>query len=347
VCRRWAAARGSRGSGWRCEQRLFWRCRLYAKTIINLPGQPRDKHREKHPKERMRFFAGAGTAPGERGVGAENAFLRSHFILNIIILPRQARDKRRESTQKRDRFAQVECLSMDIEKEWGPLLASVVAGAGCTHVPPEELLLQTRTVNPSSSSGGGSTSSTSSSSGTSTSTSTSSSTSSGSASTSSSTSSKTAAGVAAAAIDCSAAAVAAAAVSSLRHRVAFVQSDCLTGHAGPDLLSAAPSVDVFTFNYCMVENAKALRRDKFGYLRQVFAAARIGAVFVFMDAAYHLWEETVAVFGGLEQQPNTTTDSTAGGGGGMQFAVLHPHPQPWQCKSTMLVVKLRAVQASK
>jgi hypothetical protein len=141
--------------------------------------------------------------------------------------------------------------------------------------------------------------------------------------------------------------VAAAAVSSQRHRVAFVQSDCLTGHAGPDLLSAAPSVDVFTFNYCMVENAKALRRDKFGYLRQVFAAARIGAVFVFMDAAYHLWEETVAVFGGLEQQPNTTTDSTAGGGGGMQFAVLHPHPQPWQCKSTMLVVKLRAVQASK
>jgi hypothetical protein len=274
-------------------------------------------------------------------------FLRSHFILNIIILPRQARDKHRESTQKRDRFAQVECLSIDIEKEWGPLLASVVAGAGCTHVPPEELLLQTQTVNPSSSSSGGSTSSTSSSSGTSTSTSTSSSTSSGSASTSSSTSSKTAAGVAAAAIDCSAAAVAAAAVSSLRHRVAFVQSDCLTGHAGPDLLSAAPSVDVFTFNYCMVENAKALRRDKFGYLRQVFAAARIGAVFVFMDAAYHLWEETVAVFGGLEQQPNTTTDSTAGGGGGMQFAVLHPHPQPWQCKSTMLVVKLRAVQASK
>ena len=79
VCRRWAAARGSRGWGWRCAKRLCWGCRLYAKTIINLPGQPRDKHREKHPTQRMRFFAGAGTAPGERGVGAENAFFAQPF----------------------------------------------------------------------------------------------------------------------------------------------------------------------------------------------------------------------------------------------------------------------------
>ena len=169
----------------------------------------------------------------------------------------------------------VESISMDIEKEWAPLLASVVAGATFTHATPDELHASTcslASADAKSSCGG---------------------------------------------------------ASSLRHRVAFVQSDCLTGHAGPDLLSAAPQVDLFTFNYCMVENAKALRRDKFAYLRQVFAAAQIGAVFVFMDAAYHLWEETVGVFGELP---------------GMRFAVLHPHPQPWQCKSTMLVVKVAGVK---
>lgn len=41
-----------------------------------------------------------------------------------------------------------------------------------------------------------------------------------------------------------------------RHRIAFVSSDCLTGHAGPDLHDAASSMDLFTFNYCMVENTK-------------------------------------------------------------------------------------------
>jgi len=114
----------------------------------------------------------------------------------------------------------------------------------------------------------------------------------------------------------------------LRHRIAFVASDCLTGHAGPDLLRAAPSMDLFTFNYCMVENAKALRADRFGYLRKVFGAAQVGAVFIFMDAAYHLWREVVGVFASLRS------------GGAQRFAVLHPHPQPWQCNSAMVAVKL-------
>jgi hypothetical protein len=35
----------------------------------------------------------------------KRVFLRSHFILNMIILPRQARDKHRESTQKRVVFS--------------------------------------------------------------------------------------------------------------------------------------------------------------------------------------------------------------------------------------------------
>ena len=113
-----------------------------------------------------------------------------------------------------------------------------------------------------------------------------------------------------------------------RHRIAFVASDCLTGHAGPDLLEAAPAIDLFTFNYVLVENARALRTDKFAYLRQVFSAAPMGCVFCFMvrrvdtrfrysfwhilashlaylrsnlaqDAAYHMWAEVVEVFAEL------------------------------------------------
>eukprot|EP01046_Picozoa_sp_COSAG06_P043783 COSAG06_NODE_5791_length_3272_cov_22.469587_3_plen_88_part_00 len=34
----------------------------------------------------------------------ENAYLSRRFILKIIVLPRQARDKHRESTQKERRF---------------------------------------------------------------------------------------------------------------------------------------------------------------------------------------------------------------------------------------------------
>ena len=40
------------------------------------------------------------------------------------------------------------------------------------------------------------------------------------------------------------------------HRMAFVCSDCLTGCAGPQLLESAPGIDLFTFNYVLVENAK-------------------------------------------------------------------------------------------
>ena len=115
------------------------------------------------------------------------------------------------------------------------------------------------------------------------------------------------------------------------HRIAFVEGDCLTGQAGAQLLSIAPDMDLFTFNYVLVENAKALRDDGFSYLRSVFGAAKVGSVFVFMDASYHLWAEVVEAFSSAQQseaQPQP------------RFAVLHPHPQPWQCTSTMLVVKL-------
>lgn len=131
---------------------------------------------------------------------------------------------------------EVECLSFDIEQEWGALLGQVVestcdaaGSACCDHLPPEALahhpqpateLVPEPEPEPDR--------------------------------------------------------------PQRAHCAAFVQSDCLTGKAGPELLEAAPSIDLFTFNYVMVENAKALRTDKFAYLRQVFSAAPIGCVFCFM-----------------------------------------------------------------
>lgn len=96
----------------------------------------------------------------------------------------------------------------------------------------------------------------------------------------------------------------------LAHRISFSASDCLTGAAGSELESAAPEVDLFTFNYVCVENAKALRADKFKYLKRVFAAAKAGAIFCFQDSSYHLWEEIAQCMG------NATTSGT--------FEVLHP-----------------------
>ena len=91
----------------------------------------------------------------------------------------------------------------------------------------------------------------------------------------------------------------------------------------------------------LVENAKALRDDGFDYLRRVFGAAKVGSVFVFMDASYHLWAEVVEVFSSLQQLAgDTDTDTEPQRQPQPRFAVLHPHPQPWQCTSTMLAVKL-------
>ena len=74
---------------------------------------------------------------------------------------------------------------------------------------------------------------------------------------------------------------------------------------------------------------QALRTSKFAHLRAVFAAAKRGAVFVFMDASFHLWQEVVWALGEVPAAA---------------FAVLHPHPQPLRCHNTMLLVKTRAEQ---
>lgn len=199
---------------------------------------------------------------------------------------------------------EVECLSMDIEAEWGAVLAAVVGGtrdlAGnscCEVVPPEALEAgDAPDQGPGPESGSEPTPGPR---------------------------PKTKQGQHAPRF-------------TPRHRVAFVASDCLTGRAGPELLLAAPTMDLFTFNYCMVENAKALRADGYSYLRKVFAAAAAGAVFIFMDAAYHLWQEVVEVFGSLSDREGVGS----GGTRGQRFAVLHPDPQPWQCTNTMIVTKL-------
>ena len=67
---------------------------------------------ERHPSYRGRTFVVLGASYAgvyipmlakailARGSGAKNASLLRHFVLDMIILPRQARDKRRESSQK-------------------------------------------------------------------------------------------------------------------------------------------------------------------------------------------------------------------------------------------------------
>jgi hypothetical protein len=41
---------------------------------------------------------------GGEGLGKKTRLLRCHFVLKMMILPRQARDKHRESTQTKWRF---------------------------------------------------------------------------------------------------------------------------------------------------------------------------------------------------------------------------------------------------
>jgi hypothetical protein len=108
-------------------------------------------------------------------------------------------------------------------------------------------------------------------------------------------------------------------------RIGFVLSDCITCRGGDELVAAAPETDLFTFHYCLVENAVAVRASKFARLVAVFEAAQRGAAFCFMDASFHLWRELGEVMASVE---------------GCEFVLLHPHPQPWQCTNTMLAVKL-------
>jgi hypothetical protein len=81
---------------------------LYIKTII-LPRQARDKHRE--TTQKRTFFSGecilssplilSFDPTNATGKKEKRLLFLSHLYIKCIILPRQARDKHRESTQKR------------------------------------------------------------------------------------------------------------------------------------------------------------------------------------------------------------------------------------------------------
>jgi hypothetical protein len=87
--------------------------------MIILPRQARDRHRESTQKQTV-FSGDRGEEQegwtGNRGNGAFNGrradqvrtrvFLR-RFVLNVILLPRQARDKHRENSKQRRVFLQV------------------------------------------------------------------------------------------------------------------------------------------------------------------------------------------------------------------------------------------------
>ena len=85
--------------------------------MVILPRQARDKHRENSINDVFLQARNAHTTTSEQPGPARTTsmlstqavrnrvFLR-HLYIKMIILPRQARDKHRESTQKRTRFLQ-------------------------------------------------------------------------------------------------------------------------------------------------------------------------------------------------------------------------------------------------
>jgi hypothetical protein len=71
--------------------------------------------------------------------GAKNAYLLRHFILKMISLPRQARDRHRESTQKETRFSQEDFSELALESWCG----DVFLAPFCTILKVTEYLTKT------------------------------------------------------------------------------------------------------------------------------------------------------------------------------------------------------------
>ena len=117
---------------YRCEKRHFL-SRLYTKTNI-LPRQARDKHRETTQKRVALCAGGTNSSSGSpdlddtdntylrcgwNNFGSENRLWGSYFILILIVLPRQARDKHREMPPKRGSFLQDPSLGLQYAKAQG------------------------------------------------------------------------------------------------------------------------------------------------------------------------------------------------------------------------------------
>lgn len=56
------------------------------------------------------------------------------------------------------------------------------------------------------------------------------------------------------------------------------------------LHSEAPSTNLFFFSYVLVENSKGLQASNFQFLSDLFSLAMKGAVFIFMDSSFKLWD---------------------------------------------------------
>jgi len=57
------------------------------------------------------------------------------------------------------------------------------------------------------------------------------------------------------------------------------------------LAEATPKFDLFFFMYVLVENAQGLQSSRFAHLASTFRLAKAGAIFVFMDSSFKLWED--------------------------------------------------------
>jgi hypothetical protein len=113
--------------------------------VIILPRQARDGHKEKHSKRNFAFLSsglcGIRVGKGEIAMVCTLQRKKAHTYLsrrvmpNLIILPKQARDKHRESsTQKRDA---VSCRRRARRLARVQILTRAVAASALSHPPPQ------------------------------------------------------------------------------------------------------------------------------------------------------------------------------------------------------------------
>mmetsp|Transcript_3442 Transcript_3442/g.12359 ORF Transcript_3442/g.12359 Transcript_3442/m.12359 type:complete len:620 (-) Transcript_3442:874-2733(-) len=83
--------------------------------------------------------------------------------------------------------------------------------------------------------------------------------------------------------------------SASRHSCDFGRGDICSPLFGSSANAAAvarvASTDCFVCSYCVAENAVKLRRGDFRFFRELFAAAKPSALFVFTETTHRLWPE--------------------------------------------------------
>ena len=91
------------------------------------------------------------------------------------------------------------------------------------------------------------------------------------------------------------------------HRVAFAPCDlCADMHAAVNVHWRDAPLDLVVAAYCLVENAVALRRHRFRFVRALLlAAAQRGTAVLLLDSSWKLW----CVRGGASRAPRVCTHS--------------------------------------